>query len=444
MASIIGDELIINKDINSGKNSFNGIISLPGDKSIAHRALLHASLAMGDSRISNLPRSKDIQSTISALQTLKVPIIKSFEDEITIMGGGGEYAEPDSAIDCGNSGTTMRLMMGLLAASPFETKLIGDESLSKRPMERVAEPLRKMGAQIETSNGKPPVKIIGQSPLQTIEYKLPVASAQLKSALIYASMFANGESIIIEPVISRDHTELALECLCSGNYHREITDEGTRHFIKGGFEISSFDTNIPGDPSSAAYFVALALLMPDSEVTFAGLCLNPRRIRYLEILRMMGGDIEITPKKKELGEEVGDVIVRSSELSNLEIDPRDVPLIIDEIPLLAVIASKANGELVVRGADELRFKESDRISAIAGNLKAAGCDIDEYPDGFRIGGMKKVNSFSMNHYHDHRILMSLIVFALIHNLEIDVDDLSLLDVSFPEFMDYINLFRTKM
>jgi len=425
--------------IKARAGAFNGIVSLPGDKSIAHRALLHASLAMGDSRITNLPSSDDVLSTLNALRSLKVPIRKTSRGEVIVMGGGGEFQSPDSEINCGNSGTTMRLLMGVLAGSPFESKLIGDKSLSRRPMERIAKPLRMMGVKVHTSNGFPPIAIEGKIPLKPIAYELPIASAQLKSALIYAALFTDGESLITEPIMSRDHTEIALENLCALNYKREVSESVIKHHVKGRFEMPSFETTVPGDPSSAAYLIALALLTPDSEITFKGILLNPRRIRYLEILKMMGGDIEIAESGKELGERVGDVTVRSSDLKNVEIHNKDVPSIIDEIPILTVIATKSQGEFIIHGAEELRVKESDRIASMVLNLRSVACEVEEYQDGLRIRGESQLHAGSINHKGDHRILMSLIVLSMVHNLDLEFDDLSPLSISFPEFLDFINL-----
>jgi len=419
--------------------SLNGSVLLPGDKSISHRALIHASLAMGDSVISNLPSSRDVNATVKALIRLGVPIRQTAPGELSIMGGGGDLAPPANPIDCVNSGTTMRLLMGVLASCQFESELVGDESLSRRPMERVAEPLRMMGIEVITADGHAPVKIIGRADLKPLEYNLPVASSQVKSSLIYAAVYADGESLITEPMLSRDHTEIALEQICSTGYHRKLEGNSCRHIINGPSELDAFETSIPSDPSSAAYIVAIALLKQDSEVTFHNLLLNPRRIKYLEILKRMGGDIEIMPTGKEMGEIVGDVVVRSSELKNVEINKRDIPLIIDELPLLSVIATKAKGGFEIRGAGELRFKESDRLKAIVENLRRMGIEITEYPDGFTFDGQAKPVSAPINHFSDHRILMSLIVLSVIHNLELNFDDLSALGISFGEFMDYLSL-----
>lgn len=419
--------------------SLNGSVILPGDKSIAHRALIHASLAYGDNVISNLPSSGDVKATVKALMQLGVPIRQTASGELSIMGGGGDLAPSANPIDCMNSGTTMRLLMGVLASCPFESELVGDESLTRRPMERVAEPLRMMGIEVITTDGHAPVKIIGRADLKPLEYKLPVASSQLKSSLLYAAVYTHGESVITEPVLSRDHTEIALEKICPTGYKRKTEGNLCRHIINGPSELDAFKTSIPADPSSAAYIAAIALLKPDSKVTFHNLLLNPRRIKYLEILKRMGGDIEITPTGKEMGEIVGDVIVRSSELKNVEINERDIPLLIDELPLLAVIATKAEGGFKIRGAEELRLKESDRLKAIVENLGRMGIEITEYPDGFTFDGHAKPVSAPINHFGDHRILMSLIVLSVIHNLEMNIDDLSVLDVSFGEMIDYLSL-----
>ncbi|MFH1515548.1 MAG: 3-phosphoshikimate 1-carboxyvinyltransferase [bacterium] len=424
--------------VNLKIKSLKGSVVLPGDKSIAHRALIHASLAMGDSSISNLPVSRDIRATQSALKKLGVPMRQSAVGDLVIMGSGGELAPPDTPIDCMNSGTTMRLLMGVLASCPFESNLVGDESLSKRPMERIAKPLRTMGVEISTTDGRAPVKITGNLKLNPINYELPVASAQLKSALIYAALFANGQSVIIEPQLSRDHTEIALERICPGNFKREYSDART-NIINGPVELDSFETTIPSDPSSAAYLVALALLLPDSEITFHNLLLNPCRIKYLDLLHQMGGDIEITQTGNEMGEKVGDVIVRSSELHCVDISSDDIPLLIDEIPLLAMISTKAKGRFEIKGAEELRYKESDRLKATIENFRLLGVDLWEFPDGLSFDCPARLESVAVNTYSDHRILMSLMVVSIIHNLDLEFESFTNLDVSFPEFPDYLAL-----
>ena len=419
--------------------SFKGTISLPGDKSISHRSLLHSFMSESDSLVGNLPFSKDVDSTAEALWDLGAPVVGNSQHEYWVMSLGWQERRSKNLVNCHNSATTMRLLMGILAGCESESMLTGDESLLKRPMERVAEPLRMMGAEISTNNGYPPVVIKGRTPLKPIRYKLPIPSAQLKSSLIYAAMLANGDSVIIEPVLSRDHTEIALETLCPGNYRRKTSKGVIRHFIEGEMYFPFFKINIPGDPSSAAFLAALALLTPDSEITFKGILLNPRRIRYLEILKVMGGDIEITESGKELGERVGDVTVRSSELKNIEIQTEDIPLIIDEIPILTVIATKSQGEFIIHGAEELRVKESDRIASMVLNLRLLGCEVEEYQDGLRLKGKSKLSAAPINHKGDHRILMSLIVLSMVHNLDLEFDDLSALPISFPEFLDFINL-----
>ena len=464
--------------------SVRGSVFLPGDKSIAHRALIHSALSMGDCEISNLPESLDVLTTLNALRKLHVPIYKIADGEYRIKGGGGDLAPPDEPIDCVNSGTTMRLLIGVLASCPFESVLIGDQSLSKRPMERIAEPLRMMGAEVVTTDGHAPVKIIGRSDLKPIEYIIPVPSAQVKSGIIYAARGAVGESVITEPIQTRDHTERALEKLCPSGYVREFIDAdklsavqnepnisyadklsavqneanlsnlhceetilGARtacphkiiHRIKGPCDIDGFNTTIPPDVSSAAYLIALALLMPDSEIEFHNLLLNPTRTRYLEILQSMGSDISIEQTGVELNEPVGTVIAKSSELKNIEIQKEDIPLIIDEIPLLGVIASKADGIFAIGGASELRLKESDRIKSLVENLKRMHVDITERADGFTVSGKQSPVAGEINHFDDHRILMSLIVFSVIHGLDIDFADLNPLRVSFPEFLQYIQL-----
>lgn len=413
----------------------------PGDKSIAHRALIHAALAAGDSSISNLPMSKDLLATQEALKNLGVQINQNATGEIIVTGSGGELTPHESPIDCMNSGTTMRLLMGVLASCPFESVLVGDESLSKRPMERIAIPLREMGVEIITTDGCAPVKITGNSKLTPIEYELPLPSAQLKSALIYAALNADGKSVIHEPELCRDHTEIALEQLCPDNFKRENSDR-YRTIIIGPAKLKSFKTTIPSDPSSAAYFVGLALLLPDSKITFHNLLLNPRRIKYLYLLKEMGGDIEITRTGHEMGEVIGDVVVKSSKLKCVEIESADIPLLIDELPMLAMISTKAKGRFEIRGASELRHKESDRLKATVSNLKSLGVDVLEYPDGLAFDCPSQLNPAPVDSYSDHRILMSLVVLSIAHDLELEFDDKENFAVSFPQFMDYLSQLST--
>lgn len=416
-----------------------GDISLPGDKSIAHRALIHASISNGDCLLSNVSSSQDVETTIRALMKLGISIRKTSESEYRIMGSGGDLAPPSEPLDCADSGTTMRLLMGILASCQFEAELTGDESLLKRPMERLAEPLRKMGVKVETSNGYPPVKMIGSKFLSPLEYVLPVGSAQVKSALIYASMSAKGQSILTDPWMSRDHTEIALETLCGSCYERKTDRNIYKHVIKGPCEFPGFDMNIPGDISSAAYLCALACCLPGSDLTIHAVLLNPRRIKFLEIIREMGGDITIGPDSTELGEITGSVRVKHSTLSNVRIDPSVIPMIIDEIPVLAMVATAAQGEFSIRGAGELRYKESDRLDAVCRNLVNLGASVQKYDDGFSFSGPLKLKKSNVDSLHDHRILMSLIVLSLIHNLDLEFDSPDAINVSFPEFPDYLSL-----
>lgn len=417
--------------------SLNGTTILPGDKSISHRAMIYASLALGESVIANWSSSLDVIATRDALKQLGVSIITSASGNLKIDGRGGEFTPPDKPIWCANSGTTMRLLMGVLASCDFESELTGDESLSKRPMERVAVPLRNMGAEIYTTDGHAPIRIIGTKNLKPIEYELPIASAQLKSALLLAAAFAKGKSTIIEPVLSRDHTEIAFEQICMSDYKREMDSGVCTHIINGPLNLKPFELSIPSDPSSAGYIIAIALLKPDSKVEFHNMLLNPRRIKYLEILKQMGGDIEIEQTGTKMGEPVGTVIARSSELKNVKIFERDVPLLIDELPLLAQIATMAKGRFEVRGAGELRFKESDRLKAIVENFQRLSIAITEYPDGFGFDGPVTPVKAPVDHYNDHRILMSLMVFSSIHGLDLQFEDMSALAVSFGEFFKYL-------
>ncbi|HLI97214.1 MAG TPA: 3-phosphoshikimate 1-carboxyvinyltransferase, partial [Candidatus Baltobacteraceae bacterium] len=344
-----------------------GELRVPGDKSIAHRALLLGAIAHGWTRITGVPRSADVTTTIRALGSCGVQIQRN-EEAVIVQGGGRDALRPSGgSIDCANSGTTMRMLMGVLAAHEGTVQLTGDASLRRRPMRRIAEPLQRMGAGITLSgSGVAPLQVRGKAPLQAIDYELPVASAQLKSALLLAGLAANGRTQLRGKLLSRDHTERLLP-----RFGASLHADGERIAIDGGQQLRGAFVEVPGDPSSAAFWIAAALITEGSELTLSDVSLNPTRTGFLDAARGMGAQIEIALRRRE-PEPIGTVFARSSELHALKIGADEIPALIDEVPLIAVLATQARGRTVVRGAAELRVKESDRIDAIAAMLHAMG------------------------------------------------------------------------
>lgn len=420
----MNDELILTP-VRSG---VRGEISLPGDKSICHRAIMLASIAQGDSHIRNFSSGEDNRSTIRAFQNLGVEIVQS-DAEVLVKGKGWDGLQPpQKTIDCGNSGTTMRFLSGLLAARPFVSRLDGDASLRSRPMGRVMTPLRQMGADITSEGGEnhAPLRINGRA-LHGIDYRSPVASAQVKSALLLAGLQATGRTRVWEPVRSRDHTERMLPA-----FGARVEVRGTEVDIEGGQALSACDVEIPGDLSSAAFFIGAALMIPGSELYIRDVGLNPTRTGVLDIFRAMGGEIKQLHEREIGGEPVGDLFVRSCPLQGVELTEELVVRAIDEAPIIAVTAAVARGVTTIRGAQELRIKESDRLHALAVGLAALGIRVSELSDGLIIegGGLRagKVRSFG-----DHRIAMALSIAGLAGTGEIVLEGGSCVDISFPGF-----------
>jgi len=410
------------------QSGVRGDIVLPGDKSISHRAVMFASLAQGDSRIRNFSGGGDNRSTMRAFQTLGVDIAQSGA-EVVVKGKGWEGLQaPQETIDCGNSGTTMRLLSGLLAARPFSSRLDGDASLRSRPMGRVMTPLRQMGADIISEGGenRAPLLIRGRE-LRGISYRSQVASAQVKSALLLAGLQAKGRTQVWEPIRSRDHTERMLPA-----FGVRLEVQGVEVAIEGGQTLRACDVDVPGDLSSAAFFIGAALMIPGSELYLRGVGLNPTRTGVLDIFQAMGGEIVRMNEHEECGEPVGDLLVRSCPLQGVEFGEELVVRAIDEIPIVAVAAAAARGVTTIRGAQELRVKESDRIKALAVGLTDLGVRVSELPDGLIIegGGLTggKVQSFG-----DHRIAMALSIAGLAGTREIVLEGVSSVDISFPGF-----------
>ncbi len=407
-------------------------LHLPGDKSISHRALILAALADGTSRLANLSPGADVDATRRCLEQCGIRICN--ESEVVIVEGrGGDFQTPDGDLDAGNSGTTARLLAGLLAGRGIPARLTGDDSLSRRPMGRVAEPLRQMGARVRLSpEGTLPLEL-HPARLTSLTYTLPVASAQVKSALLLAGLASEGIVEVTEPAPTRNHTELMLQ-----NLGVDIQVMENRITLGPGKRaVMPFELDVPGDPSSAAFPAALAVLLPDVELTFADLLLNPTRMGLFHSLQRMGARITWTGKRRALGEEVGSLTVQSSSLKGIEISGAVIPALIDELPVLAVLASQAEGVTTVRDAGELRVKESDRIEAVCENLGRMGGRVEELPDGFRIQGPTPLRGAAITTYGDHRIAMAFAVAGCIADGPTTLDDPDCVEISFPGFHDLV-------
>jgi len=405
----------------------------PGDKSIGHRLALLSAIAAGRSRLEGFPPGQDCASTLGVVRALSVKVSWD-EDVVEIEGRGLDGLEPpETVLDCGNSGSTARMACGILAGQPFTSRLSGDESLSRRPLDRVVVPLTSMGAAIETTQGFLPVTIAGGQKLRGIDYELPIASAQVKTAVLFAGLYASGITRVKESIPSRNHTELALLAYGASPVIRPGEIE-----IRGGSSLSSLSGGrfrIPGDFSSAAFFIGAAAFLAGSELVVENVGLNPTRTAFLEALKAMGADIEVEPSPS-LGEPKGRVVVRGRELQGVEIPREKVPALIDELPILAVVAAFASGSTRVEGASELRVKESDRLSAIVEGLRALGADVSESGDGFEIRGAgfrRALRPARLRSFGDHRMVMAWAVAALGVDGECGIDHLDQVKISYPGF-----------
>jgi 3-phosphoshikimate 1-carboxyvinyltransferase len=383
-----------------------GALRLPGDKSISHRYAMLGAIAEGTTRLENFSTGADCASTLDCLTALGVRSERN-ENAVLIYGHGPALHPPTKPLDCGNSGSTMRMLCGILAGQGFSSELVGDESLSRRPMARIIAPLEAMGAKIAAGNeGRPPLRITGRH-LKAIDYKMPVASAQVKSALLFAGLFAQGETRVEEPVRTRDHGELALWA-----FGAEVLQHGNQVRIAGGQKLHALEAEIPGDLSSAAFFLCAAALFPESRLLISGLLMNPTRARLLDILILMGVGISVAELEDKHGELVGTVEVDGRDLRGATIAGGDTASLIDEIPVLAAIAPYTANGIEVRDARELRVKESDRIAAIVTNLRAMGAEVEEFDDGLKILGGQKLRGAEIDSFGDHRIAMAFAVAAL--------------------------------
>jgi len=409
-----------------------GELKLPGDKSISHRAVMLSSLANGKSKVSNLLESADIKSTIECFRKLGCSIEKLGNEYV--FKGKGYYglSQPDQKLDAGNSGTTARLISGILAMQKFSSILIGDESLSKRPMKRVAEPLRLMGAKIKLSPQETlPVEYFSSGNLKAINYELPVASAQVKSAVLLAGLHLDDKSTVIEKFQTRNHTERMLNCDISVQNDRKIITVS-----KDNYPVAK-EYVVPSDISSAAFFMVLALIINDSDLLIKDVSLNPTRTGIIKVLRKMGGNIEIENVKTIAGEELGDIVVRSSSLINVEIEKELIPNIIDEIPILSVAGLFAEGTFKIKHAEELRHKESDRIKSLCHNYRLLGLDVNEYTDGFSISGDIKNNYVLFESFHDHRIAMAFSILSSVIFNDAEINNFECVAISNPHFLSQL-------
>ncbi|MFK7977645.1 MAG: 3-phosphoshikimate 1-carboxyvinyltransferase [Halioglobus sp.] len=409
--------------------SLQGEVRVPGDKSMSHRSIMLGAIAQGTTRVSGFLEGEDALATLAAFRAMGVSIERPGAGEVLIEGVGLHgLQKPDAPLDLGNSGTAMRLMSGLLAGQAFESTLVGDESLSGRPMNRVIQPLAEMGATIDSSDGgRPPLVIRGGEPLRGIDYVTPMASAQVKSCILLAGLYSSGTTSVTEPGITRDHTERMLQGF---GYAVECT--GSTVSITGGGELQGCDIDVPADISSAAFLLVAASIAPDSDVTLLHVGINPTRIGVINILRLMGADITLSNERDVGGEPVADIRVRYAPLKGIEIPEDQVPLAIDEFPVLFVAAACASGRTVLTGAAELRVKESDRIAAMAEGLVTLGIAAEVLEDGIIIDG-GTLGGGEINTFHDHRIAMSFALAGLRAEREITVRDCGHVATSFPNF-----------
>ena len=428
-----------------------GRLRLPGDKSISHRAALIAALARGESHLANFSSSSDCASTLTCLQQLGVKIERNGND-IRVNGVGiGGFRATKQPLDCGNSGSTMRLMAGVLAGQDFTSILTGDDSLRSRPMRRIIDPLEMMGAVLESEKGYPPLRIQGHRPLNPLSYELPVASAQVKTCLLLAGLHATGRTEVIERLGgTRDHTERMLrwfgvEVETGSKIAQAKENAVSRCIVDGPASFDGREVRIPGDFSSAAFLIAAAALAPDSELEIEGLGLNPTRTQLLSTLRSLGANIETVDAHEECNEAVGTLRIRgtgspgpmtgASSGAPMTIDGELSASMIDELPLIAVIGTQVSNGLIIRDAGELRFKETDRIEATVANLRAMGAEVEEYPDGLMTNGSVRLRGARIDSYGDHRIAMAFAIAALLAEGDSEISGSACVAISFPEFFD---------
>ena len=410
-----------------------GHVAVPGDKSISHRAVLLGAIGDGETRVRGFGRSADTEATVAAARALGVSVDEVAHDELLVHGAGLRGLRAGT-VDCANAGTLMRLLAGIVAGQPGRFELTGDESLSSRPMERIAEPLRRMGADVATTEGHAPLVIEGADSLRGLTYELPVASAQVKSAVLLAGINATGQTTVVEPAPTRDHTELMPE-----SAGVPVRRGPTSITVQPAGSLRLGEIDVPGDFSSAAPLLAAAALVPGSDLTIHDVGLNPRRTGLLDVLERMGAHLAIFNRRRAGREQVGDVQIQYSELGAVEVDADEVPRLVDELPLVALLASHARGRSVVRGAAELRVKESDRIEAVTDGLRACGAKVQSREDGWAITGVPtRLRGGRVDARGDHRIAMLGAVAGLASREGVELEGAETVAISFPGFFDLLN------
>ncbi len=422
--------------------TIQGRVKVPGDKSISHRAAIIAALAAGQSRLDNLSSSQDCAATLGCLRELGVSIEQ--EGNEVHIDGRERLQSPAQDLECGNSGSTMRMLAGVLAGQNFTSLMTGDASLRSRPMMRVIEPLEKMGATVDSVDGKPPLRISGRELLTPIEFSLPVASAQVKSCILFAGLQAAGQTSILEQQTTRDHTERLFDWFGVPVTRETVDENTTRISVRGPAVPIARDTSIPGDISAAAFLIAAAALIPGSELELAGIGVNPTRTQFITTLQSLGLNAEVMDRVALSNEPVGSIRVAGrSRLSSAaavqfnNLSTELIPQLIDELPLLAVVATQVEGGIAIRGSKELRFKESDRIAATVRNLRAMGAEVEEFPDGLSVAGPQRLCGAALNSFGDHRIAMAFTIAALIADGESFISDPECVAVSFPGFFEML-------
>jgi len=423
-----------------------GSIKISGDKSISHRALIFASLSTGRVKISNLLESDDVMRTLNVLKELGIKIVKQEKYWLVYGNGTGGYIQPSQTLDCGNSGTTSRLMIGAVSSNPISCTFIGDNSLSKRSMSRLSIFLEKMGAEIKlTKKDFLPLYINGNTNLIPMEHVMQKPSAQVKTAIILSALNIKGETKIIEKRNTRDHTEKLMEYLRIKFKKKILTKNSMSIEINGPYEIKPRDITVASDPSSAAFFVVGALIIPNSTVILKNIALNKTRIAFIDVLKKMGGKIKIKKTKTVSGEDVGDIKVSYSSLNGIKIKAASSPYLIDEYPILSIAASQAKGFTIMEGLSELRHKESDRIKSIVTNLSKIGFNVNSKKDDISIEGSNKIeiiNQINIKTYGDHRIAMSFKILSLLYKNKLIIDDDSCISISYPDFKKHLKKLST--
>lgn len=412
-------------------SSLNGIIRVPGDKSISHRAIMLGAIAKGTTTVEGFLAGDDCLATIRIFSQLGVEIEREHTTVIIKSPGIDGWTNPAASLDAGNSGTTARLLLGILAGSSVTAKLVGDRYLSKRPMKRITDPLEKMGAAfiIDNEKGTLPLMVSGTQ-LTSMSYEMPVASAQVKSAILFAGLSASGTTLVREKAVSRDHTERMLR-----QFGAEVVSKDSAITISGGQVLQATEVNVPGDISSAAFLMCAAAMVKGSTVTFENIGLNPTRTGIVEVLKEMGASVSLKKQSKEIGEPYGELTVTADELRAIEISGDLIPRLIDELPVIALLATQANGMTIIKDAEELRVKEVDRIEAVCAELKKLGADIEATSDGMRINGPTKLRGATLSSNGDHRLGMMAAIASVITEGSVEIEGVECIDVSYPGFFD---------